>query len=67
MGGVRWTPRLRTDRAGRRDHSIPVDVELEEKEPTEIIYHGTEEKFVASIVNKVWLTKEVPVKYLRRV
>ncbi len=99
-------------------HSIPVDVELEEKEPPEILYHGTGEKFVASIdaaglipksrlyvhlssdydtavnvgsrhgkpvvyevhagqmfrdgykfylsVNKVWLTKEVPVKYLKK-
>ncbi len=100
-------------------HSISVDVELEEKEPPEILYHGTGEKFVASIdeiglipksrlyvhlsmdidtatkvgsrhgkpiiyevlsgdmyrdgckfylsVNKVWLTKEVPVKYLRKI
>ena len=30
-------------------HSIPVDVELEEVEPPEILYHGTGEKFVASI------------------
>ncbi len=30
-------------------HSIPVDVELEEKEPPEILYHGTGEKYVASI------------------
>lgn len=30
-------------------HSIPVDVELEEKEPPEILWHGTGEKFVASI------------------
>ena len=97
-------------------HSIPVDVELEEKQPPEILYHGTGEKFVSSIdeqglipksrlyvhlspdeatalkvgqrhgkpviykvrsgdmykegfkffcsVNGVWLTKEVPVKYL---
>lgn len=99
-------------------HSIPVDVELEEKEPPEILYHGTGEKFVASIdvqglipksrlyvhlskdeetaikvgkrhgkpviyfvkakqmyddgynffisANGVWLTKEVPVKYLEK-
>jgi len=98
-------------------HSIPVDVELEEKEPPEILYHGTGEKSVASInaqglipksrlyvhlssdyetavkvgrrhgkpfvflvaagamrkdgykfylsVNGVWLTKEVPVRYLK--
>ncbi len=30
-------------------HSIPVDVELKEVEPPEILYHGTGEKFVASI------------------
>ena len=30
-------------------HSVPVDVELEEKTPPEILYHGTGEKFVASI------------------
>lgn len=30
-------------------HSIPVDVELEEVEPPEILYHGTGEKYVASI------------------
>ena len=99
-------------------HSIPVDVELDEKEPPEVLYHGTGEKYVASIdrqslipksrlyvhlsrdeetaakvgsrhgkpviykvksgemyrdgykffcsVNGVWLTKEVPVKYLSK-
>lgn len=99
-------------------HSISVDVELEEKEPPEYLYHGTGEKYVSSIdkiglipksrlyvhlskdvntaetvgrrhgkevvyrvntgkmyndgykfylsVNDVWLTKEVPVKYLER-
>lgn len=30
-------------------HSIPVDVELEECVPPEILYHGTGEKFVGSI------------------
>ena len=30
-------------------HSIPVDVELEEKEPPEILYHGTGQKYVESI------------------
>lgn len=30
-------------------HSIPVDVELERKEPPEVLYHGTGEKFVSSI------------------
>ena len=99
-------------------HSIPVDVELEEQQPPEILYHGTGEKYVASIdaqglvpksrlyvhlsrdeetankvgsrhgkpviykvnsgdmyrdgykffcsVNGVWLTNEVPVKYLSK-
>lgn len=98
-------------------HSIPVDVELEEKEPPVFLYHGTGEKFVESInaqglipksrlyvhlssdtatatkvgkrhgrpvvytvrsgdmykdgykfylsVNSVWLTKEVPARYLK--
>ena len=30
-------------------HSIPVDVELPETEPPEILYHGTAEKFEADI------------------
>ena len=30
-------------------HSIPVDVELEEKTPPDILWHGTGEKYVASI------------------
>ncbi len=30
-------------------HSIPVDVELEEKLPPDILWHGTGEKFVSSI------------------
>ena len=30
-------------------HSIPVDVELEEVEPPEVLYHGTGEKYTASI------------------
>ena len=30
-------------------HSIPVDVELEEKESPEILYHGTGQKYVESI------------------
>ena len=99
-------------------HSIPVDVELDEKIPPEILYHGTGEKYVNSIdkeglipksrlyvhlssneetaykvgqrhgkpviyivksgemyrdgykffcsVNNVWLTKTVPVQYLKR-
>lgn len=99
-------------------HSIPVDVELDEVEPPEELWHGTGEKYAASIdktglipksrlyvhlskdsetavnvgkrhgrpvlyivrardmfndgykfflsQNGVWLTKEVPVKYLRK-
>lgn len=99
-------------------HSIVVDVDLEQKIPPVILYHGTGEKFVSSIdesgllpksrlyvhlsadtetavkvgsrhgkpvvyevlsgemerdgylfyqsVNGVWLTKQVPVKYLRK-
>ena len=98
-------------------HSIPVDVELEEKRPPEFLYHGTGEKYVESIeetglipksrlydhlskdvktaeqvgkrhgkevvyqvnagqmyrdgynfflsMNNVWLTKKVPVRYLK--
>ena len=30
-------------------HSIPVDVELEEKIPPAVLYHGTGEKYVSSI------------------
>lgn len=30
-------------------HSIPVDVELEEKAPPIVLYHGTGEKYVSSI------------------
>lgn len=99
-------------------HSIPVDVELEEKTPPDILWHGTGARSAASIdekgllpmsrlyvhlskdvqtartvgarhgspviytvetgrmaadgykfylsVNGIWLTKEVPAKYLRR-
>ena len=100
-------------------HSIPVDVELEEVIPPDILFHGTGEKYVSSIekeglipknrlyvhlssdaktaykvgsrhgrpviyqvdcrsmvrdgfsfflsANNVWLTKEVPVRYLSKV
>lgn len=99
-------------------HSIPVDVELEEKLPPAVLYHGTGEKYVPSIdaqgllpkgrlyvhlspdvetarkvgsrhgkpviytidcagmaadgykfflsANKIWLTKAVPAKYLKK-
>ncbi len=30
-------------------HSIPVDVELEERRPPDVLYHGTAERFVGSI------------------
>lgn len=100
-------------------HSIPVDVELEQKTPPEYLWHGTGQKYVSSIdkqgllprsrlyvhlstdektavtvglrhgipviykvhskqmaedgykfycsVNGVWLTKEVPVKYMEKI
>ena len=38
-------------------HSIPVDVELEQKEPPEVLYHGTGEKFVSSIDRQGLLPK----------
>ena len=99
-------------------HSIQVDVELEEKKPPDILWHGTGEKYVSSIdaqgllpksrlyvhlspdietarqvgsrhgkpviyeidcrtmaedgyrfflsANHIWLTKEVPVQYLKK-
>lgn len=33
-------------------HSIPVDVELEEREPPEFLYHGTAARFLDSIMNE---------------
>ena len=39
-------------------HSIPVDVELEKKEPPEVLFHGTGEKSVASIKEKGLLPME---------
>ncbi len=33
-------------------HSIPVDVELERCEPPEVLYHGTAEKYVPSILQQ---------------
>ena len=38
-------------------HSIPVDVELEQKTPPEILYHGTGEKYAASIENQGLIPK----------
>ena len=53
---------VRTDEKGRysfnedktliranQGHSVPVDVELEERTPPEVLYHGTGEKYAASI------------------
>ena len=31
-------------------HSIPVDVELEQKTPPDVLWHGTGEKYVESII-----------------
>ncbi len=38
-------------------HSIPVDVELEQKQPPDILWHGTGEKYVASIEEQGLLPK----------
>lgn len=38
-------------------HSIPVDVELEKKEPPEYLWHGTGEKYVPSIKEQGLLPK----------
>ncbi|MBQ7558369.1 MAG: RNA 2'-phosphotransferase [Lachnospiraceae bacterium] len=38
-------------------HSIPVDVELEEVEPPEILYHGTGEKYTSSIDQQGLISK----------
>ena len=36
-------------RANQR-HSVEVDLQLEEKQPPEILYHGSVERFLASIM-----------------
>ncbi len=33
-------------------HSIPVDVELEEKQPPQFLYHGTADRFLESIMRE---------------
>ena len=48
---------LRTLIRANQGHSIPVDVELEEVEPPEILYHGTGEKYVESIDEQGLLPK----------
>jgi len=39
----------RTKIRANQGHSVPVDVELETRTPPEVLYHGTGEKYVASI------------------
>lgn len=36
----------------RQGHSIPVDVELKEKMPPDILYHGTAQRFLNSILEQ---------------
>ena len=38
-------------------HSIPVDVELKEMKPPDVLYHGTGEKFVSGIMEKGLIPK----------
>lgn len=38
-------------------HSVPVDVELKEEAPPEVLYHGTGEKFVSGIEEKGLIPK----------
>src|SRR5438046_3056130 len=33
-------------------HSVEVDLQLDEREPPEILFHGTVERFLASILNE---------------
>jgi putative RNA 2'-phosphotransferase len=35
---------------GNQGHSVEVDLHLEEKEPPEVLFHGTVERFLASIL-----------------
>ena len=46
-----YSPDGRKIRA-RQGHSIPVDVELKEATPPDILYHGTATKFLESIYKK---------------
>lgn len=47
-------------------HSIPVDVELETKDPPQILYHGTGEKYTASINEQGLLPKSRLYVHLSR-
>ena len=47
----------RTRIRANHGHSIPVDVELEEKEPPELLWHGTGEKYVDSIDKQGLISK----------
>lgn len=47
-------------------HSIPVDVELEEKEPPIVLYHGTGEKYVESIDRRGLIPKSRLYVHLSR-
>ena len=35
-------------------HSVEVDLQLEEREPPETLYHGTVERFLPSILEEGW-------------
>lgn len=42
----------RTMIRANQGHSIPVDVELEEKRPPELLYHGTAQRFMDSVMKQ---------------
>lgn len=42
----------RTKIRARQGHSVNVDVELEEKTPPDVLFHGTGEKYVSSILQQ---------------
>ena len=56
----------RTKIRANQGHSIPVDVELQELEPPEVLYHGTGEKYVASILRQGLLPKSRLYVHLSR-
>ena len=49
MNKYYWNNEDKTKIRANQGHTIPVDVELEEKDPPEVLYHGTGEKYVESI------------------